>query len=343
MSSKPQALPPPPVRATLKRIPGVDRLARRLFAPTFEGAWLYRQSVVEWLYDPALRRQLPGPLRAFALWCGIQRPLWNDVVGGFEAIRAATRVRKALGLPDSVRLEVAPYVVWLNLDDPRFLQVPNELRPDSDTRVLQALLTPGDTFIDVGANHGSFSIVASRRVGSEGLVVAVEPQAKLATLVERSLAETSPETESRVLPIALGDAPGTLHLHVPPGSSGSATLLHEVPEEDWAAVSVPVQRLDDTLDVEALPGHVVLKVDVEGAEAAFLRGATNLFSARRPTLLFEINPRRMKTAGGEDSLRALLRQMGYTRYAEFDTPTDAHPLDAADLSHQRNVVLYHGA
>lgn len=342
MTSHPRALPSLRWRTALKRIPLVDRLAKRLFSPDFEGAWLYHQSVVGWLYEPELRRQLPGPFRAFARWCALQRPLWDDVVGGFGALRTAMRLRRALGLPEAVRLAVGPYVVWLAADDPRFLQVPNEVRPGGETRVLHELLGPGDTFVDVGANHGSFSIVASRLVGAGGEVVAVEPQARLATLIERSLAETAPETTARVLNLALGDAPGTLRLHVPPGSSGSATLLDAVPDDTWETTEVPVQRIDDVVDAAALPGRIVMKVDVEGAEAAFLRGARGLLETRQPILLFEINPDRIETAGGAESLLALVQDLGYTRYAEFDTPTDPHPLANADLSHQRNVVLYPG-
>ena len=40
-------------------------------------------------------------------------------------------------------------------------------------------LGPGDTVVDVGANEGYFSVVASRRVGSTGRVIAIEPQARL--------------------------------------------------------------------------------------------------------------------------------------------------------------------
>ncbi|MEM6325914.1 MAG: FkbM family methyltransferase [Bacteroidota bacterium] len=327
-------------RTVVKRVPGVRPLAQALFSPQFEGAWLFHQSVVGWLRDPSLRRQLPGPVRAFARWCAAQRPLWDDVVFGRGALRAAMRLRRTLGLPEAARLAVGEYVVWLALDDPRFLQVPNELRPGGEPRVLHDLLRLGDSFVDVGANHGSFSLVASRIVGREGAVVAVEPQARLAPLVERSLAETAPETPARVLPFALGDAPGTLRLHVPPGSSGSATLLDDVPDATWAATEVDVHRLDDVLDPATLPGRTVLKLDVEGAEMAFLRGARSFFDTVRPLLLMEINPDRIETAGGTGSLLALLRAMGYTHAAEFDTPTDAHPLADLDLSTQRNVVLH---
>lgn len=336
------ALPTSTWRARLKKIPGVAPLAKRLFAPTFEGAWLYRQEVVQWLYDPSLRRQLPLPFRTFATYCAAQRPLWDDVVGGATALRAAMSARRRLGLPGHARLEVGDDVVYVSLDDPRMLQVPNELAsPEADTRVLHALLGPGDAFIDVGANHGSFSIVASRLVGPEGAVVAVEPQPRLAGLVERSLAENAPGTDRRVLPFALADEPGTLCLHVPPGSSGSATLLSDVPEAaGWEAYEVPVRRLDDVVDPASLPGRLVMKLDVEGAEVGVLRGGLGLLRARRPALLLEINPRRIADASGPEALLAVAREAGYDGYAEVDLSGAVLPLDDLDTGRHRNVVLF---
>jgi precorrin-6B methylase 2 len=79
-------------------------------------------------------------------------------------------------LPDHSRVEVGGHTIFVDLLDPRFLQVIHEVRsPDTDLQVLSRLLSEGDTFIDVGANHGSFSVVASSVIGAEGHVIAVEP------------------------------------------------------------------------------------------------------------------------------------------------------------------------
>ena len=332
---------PPRWRAAAKRVPGVAGLARRLFSPSFEGAWLYRQEVVSWLYDGRLRRQLPWPLRPFAAWAAVQRPLWDDVVGGRAVLRAGMAAAERLGMADHARVDVGPYAVFVSLRDPRLLQVPNELTAASDTRVLSALLGPGDSFVDVGANHGAFSIVASHLVGPGGAVVAVEPQPRLAELVGRSLEANAPETSRAVHALALSDAPGRLRLHVPRGSSGSATLVDGVAGPGWDAVEVETARLDDAVAWRALPGHVVVKLDVEGAELAVLRGARAFVAARRPALVAEVNPSRMAAAGGAGPLLALVAELGYDAYAELDAPTDARPLAEVDVGRQRNVVLWH--
>src|SRR3954468_546190 len=53
---------------------------------------------------------------------------------------------------------------------------------------LKSLLQRGDTFIDVGANEGYFSVVAARLVGPTGRVIAIEPQSRLARVLERNFA-----------------------------------------------------------------------------------------------------------------------------------------------------------
>ena len=85
-------------------------------------------------------------------------------------------------------MQLSGYQVFLATLDMRLFQVVNELATqDTDTRVLSSLLSEGDTFLDVGANHGSFAIVASKLVGANGFVVAVEPQPRLAKALGKSL------------------------------------------------------------------------------------------------------------------------------------------------------------
>ena len=56
---------------------------------------------------------------------------------------------------------------------------------------LEGLLTPGDTFLDLGANEGFFSILASKIVGTEGKVIAIEPQTRLQSVLVRNIAENN--------------------------------------------------------------------------------------------------------------------------------------------------------
>src|SRR4051794_34975198 len=57
----------------------------------------------------------------------------------------------------------------------------------AETRFLSALLSEGDTFVDVGANVGYFSVLAARRIGAGGTVVAVEPEPRNLELLRANL------------------------------------------------------------------------------------------------------------------------------------------------------------
>src|SRR5271154_776919 len=147
----------------------------RLHTP---GSWLYRRASLSWLSDPALVRQVPWVDRLFARYCAGP---------GYQPIGAELLLRGiiALGprkssLDGIVPLQIGDVTVFLDLLDPRFLRIPLELT--EARRVLRHFLRPGDTFIDAGANHGTFSIVAARLVGTEGLVISIEPQPRLAAL-----------------------------------------------------------------------------------------------------------------------------------------------------------------
>ncbi|NJR66724.1 MAG: FkbM family methyltransferase [Leptolyngbyaceae cyanobacterium CRU_2_3] len=196
-----------------------------------------------------------------------------------------------LSKQDYLKISLSEYEVFLNPIDVRFFQVVNELSSeDSDVRVLHSLLSEGDSFIDVGANHGSFSIVASKLVGAAGFVTSIEPQPRLAKLVNKSLALNA-LCNFQVHQIAVGEFDGEIELLVPQDTSGSAGIYPEHSgTHNHNILKVPVKRFDDLMDWRILPGKTLVKLDVEGSEIAFLTGARQMIISRRPKLILEIHP-----------------------------------------------------
>ncbi len=304
--------------------------------------WMYNHEVLAWSYRPELRRQLPLLLRAFARFCAAQRG-WRHgyIVRGRWLFQKITSLRQRLRRPDSTRLVVGPHIVHLDLNDPRMLQVPNELLHDSaEIECLRHFIRAGDTFLDVGANHGAFSIRAAPIVGPHGLVVAIEPQPRMAVLVGRSLGEI-PDLQFQLHAIACGEADSTITFYIPRGSSGSAGRF--APCSALGAhteVQVPMRRFDDAVDWRAFPGSVFVKLDIEGSELAFLTGAAEFLRTRRPRILMEINPATLRGAGlGIAQLLAPLRTAGFTGFIEVDHRETIHPLDALDSARQRNIIV----
>ncbi len=304
--------------------------------------WIYRHETLGWSYRPELRRQLPMLLRAYARFCALQKNSRRGyIVRGRWLFQKITALRRLLSRPDSTRLAVGPHVVHLNLNDPRMFQVPNELLHDSDEiECLRHFLHVGDTFLDVGANHGGFSIRAAPIVGPGGLVVAIEPQPRMAGLVEQSLREIK-DLKFQLHPIACGEKDDTITFYIPRGSSGSAGRFAAYSAQvDHTEVRVPMKRFDDAVDWRTFPGEVFLKLDIEGSELAFLTGAANFINTRRPRILMEVNPATLGGAGlTVGQLIAPLLSAGYRSFIEINQREKLLPLDTLDASRQRNVVL----
>ncbi len=291
-----------------------------------------------WFDDRALVGCLPAHLRAYAAYSRLAVHRGSGrVVGGSFLLRVLHRLTPVLGLPREARAEIARRVVYLDLTDARFLWVLDEVRGEGhEHRIMQRLLRPGDTFLDIGANHGSFAILASHLVGRGGRVIAVEPQPRLADLTRRSLVEAPAPFE--VYPVALGERDAELVLHVPREGSGSASIAAP-PRGKVRDLIVPARRADHLLAWRGFPGSLVVKLDVEGSEPAFLKGAAAMILARRPVILFELSAVQLRAAGHQpEDLIAGLRALNYRRFAEVDRYPEEIAGPVPELERQRNLL-----
>jgi FkbM family methyltransferase len=136
---------------------------------------------------------------------------------------------------------------------------------------------PGQTVVDVGANIGVFALWAAGPVGSTGRLVAVEPNPKAATWLQRNVEPFG--GRATVCEVACGEREAQLELMYPPNRLSVGSFL---PRDDRTeVVSVPVRRLDDLLDEQSIGPIDLLKIDVEGVEAAVLRGAKQSLARTR--------------------------------------------------------------
>ena len=128
-------------------------------------------------------------------------------------------------------------------------------------------LLPGMVMLDVGAHHGRYSISASRKVGANGFVAAVEPHPRNVQILQKNL-DINHINNVRIFRLACWSERATLN-------SKSATLLalHAVSAEQGEGSSIsgiPLDLLADDLRLTRLDW---IKIDVEGAELAVLDGA----------------------------------------------------------------------
>lgn len=179
-----------------------------------------------------------------------------------------------------------------------------------ETMVIAAALKPGDSFVDVGANIGFFSLLAHRLVGPGGRVHTVEATPSTADLLEDNLARNGAGA-IRVHRCAAGDRDGTVTMVVHDASNIGSNHLSFDEDAVGAQAAVPLRRLDSLLAGEAIR---LIKLDIEGAEAMALRGAGALLDGdAAPALLFEFSPKMLRGMGDDPAaLLAHLEGKGYT-------------------------------
>jgi FkbM family methyltransferase len=175
------------------------------------------------------------------------------------------------------------------------------------TRHLFALLSPGMTFIDIGANLGLIALPAARLVGSTGRVIAFEASPRNAALLMSNAAANGISNIS-VIPIGASDRNGVAasrrHSHT------SNQRLFQDAEFDETSELIPTVTLDSFLSPDTVVD--VVKMDVEGFEYRVIQGAHRLFSAR-PHLYLEYSDTFQKAGSGvsgEDVLK-LVFSFGY--------------------------------
>jgi FkbM family methyltransferase len=173
-----------------------------------------------------------------------------------------------------------------------------------------AELSNGDIFIDVGANAGLYTILASDAVGPHGRVLAFEPSRdeflRLAWAIWANRA-----TNVQAFNFALSDSSGFVGF-VP--SPDSHTGLHHLSgSADVCSERVWTQRGDATVKLAPRERVALLKIDVEGAEMLVLRGFHHLFEAGQiERLVVEVTDEYLRRFGSSAAeLYAYLAEMGY--------------------------------
>lgn len=190
---------------------------------------------------------------------------------------------------------------------------------------LERFVRPGSVFLDVGANEGFFSVLASRLVGPRGRVIAVEPQQRLAPVIRANLELNSCANVS-VFSCAISDRRGEAELHLSPDTNTGSTALYQSTRYRLPRVTVPVTTLEDLVERSELPSIDFAKMDIEGFEYEAILGSPRLFeSGRIAALALELHPGPIAHRGLEPAAIALfLERCGYSLVAGAPTPVWVH-------------------
>ena len=175
-----------------------------------------------------------------------------------------------------------------------------------DMAFLLHLLRPDDRFVDVGANMGSYTVLA--RGVCQACTVSYEPvPVTFQRLQDNLQLNNALDERSRLVNAAVGSAPGTLRM-----SEGQDAMNHVARADEAAALEVPVVTLDE--DLFATP--LLIKVDVEGFETEVFRGARrHLANPALRAIIVELNGLGQRYGYDEAVLHAELLAAGFRPFA----------------------------
>jgi FkbM family methyltransferase len=177
--------------------------------------------------------------------------------------------------------------------------------------VVQMLLGPGDTVLDIGANAGFFSLLAAARVSPSGRVFAFEPIPSVRRELEANVARNG-FGNVRIRDEAVSDRRATLRIFEGPAAHKGLSSLRRI---DGVAGSFEVSAIAlDDLQEEIGPVRFA-KIDVEGAELLVLEGAANLIARDRPHLVIEFTDEYLRAFG--HSAEALSNWLFDRQYALY--------------------------
>jgi FkbM family methyltransferase len=216
-----------------------------------------------------------------------------------------------------VRMEVEPHVnMLLDPEDliPRTILATGAWEPDSWSAIAQRLRT-GDTFVDIGAHIGYYTLKAASTVGASGRVLAVEPNPRTLKQLQDNV-QASNATAVTIFPFACSDSEGILELFAAPSvNTGESSLSRANASQEGAVVvsyKVRARPLDDIVREAKVSRVDVIKVDVEGAEYLVLKGASETLARFHPMLIAEVLDDQLKAMGSSvEKLDALLNSLGY--------------------------------
>jgi FkbM family methyltransferase len=242
------------------------------------------------------------------------RHLWSHPLNSGRRGRALLRwaafqfARRTLGCAFLVPL-AGPVRVVVEGGDHASLVVYAGLFDYQEMLLTVHLLRPGDLFVDVGANVGIYTLLASVAAGADTVAFEPVPAARRRLLEHVALHGAGNRVEVR--PTAVGARPGRLRVERTRGALNR--VVDAAPAGggggDESTVEVEAERLDAALR-DRRP--TVLKVDVEGYEAAVLEGAGDLLAdPGLLAVLVELAGHGRRFGFDEDEIRRRLRDHGF--------------------------------
>ena len=156
---------------------------------------------------------------------------------------------------------------------------------EDELSFVQKFVKKGMNCLDIGANHGVYTIIMGKEVGANGKVWAFEPATTPASYLLKSVKSNNLEGIVEICLCALSKEDGKATLHISPNSELNA--LGKAENSSVFSEEVRLMTLDSLLPNFDEKIDFV-KLDAEGEEINILEGGGRFFRKHRPVVMFEI-------------------------------------------------------
>lgn len=207
--------------------------------------------------------------------------------------------------------------------------------------LVSRVLTAGAVFVDVGANFGQYTLIASQIVGEAGQVHAFEPAPDTLAILVRNIKRCGRRNVVCNATALLDQAgPAALFLS---DDSGLNSLGQTERVARNRRVDVVTTTLSDYVDTRHLTRLDLIKIDCEGAELPVLRGARSVLERWRPAIVLEFSVHARAFGYSPSDMCAFLELLGYRLFLVDRLPLSAVRPDAAlvDRLGSLNVFALH--
>lgn len=175
-----------------------------------------------------------------------------------------------------------------------------------DMSFLLHFLRKQDVFVDIGANIGSYTILASAHIGAKS--VAFEPHPVVYNHLENNIHINKIQSLVIAYNRALGAENTVLKF-----TQNLDTQNHIITDNSNNGIDVSVSVLDDILNENTIP--TLIKIDVEGFETRVLQGAQHTIQNNQlKCIIIELNGSGKKYGFNEEAIHLNLLKLGFKPY-----------------------------
>lgn len=267
-----------------------------------------------------------------ALRCGYttaRRRLSGYGLPRLRVVRSVERLLRAALRTDVTN--VLGHRMRLDANDRAELSI-NGIYEPLTTDLVRAKIAAGDVVLDIGANIGYYTLIFAKCVGPQGRVVAFEPEPGNFSLLQENVAANGYRNVS-LFRLAVSDRAGRARLYLDGENAGDSRMYDS--HDGRPSVDVETVRLDDHLG-SSLGRIDLIKMDIQGAEPAALRGMLGLLEKHRGVkLVVEFWPYGLRLAGANagEFLQTLCRA-GFDLWNLDERRGALLPTSVSQLLHQ---------